>query len=147
MSILGLGVDVVHISRIASLVARRGQQRFAQRILSVEELSDFKISTISPTRFLAVRYIIIIYYPVSGGIYILCSFSVKEAAFKALYPIAKPTWKELTYRSASNPPDTSKPHLIYKPLAPPESLRIGQILVSVSHDGEYVMTAVIVTSA
>jgi holo-[acyl-carrier protein] synthase len=60
MTVLGIGVDVVHIPRIAALLSRRGQRRFAARILSQEELSHwealptFDIS--GRIRFLAVRY-------------------------------------------------------------------------------------------
>ena len=39
--ILGVGLDIVQLSRIASLIARRGPQRFANRILSQRELLDW----------------------------------------------------------------------------------------------------------
>ena len=55
MSILGIGVDVVHLPRIASLVARRGPEQFARKILSHSELNDWNAGHPEHVRFLAVR--------------------------------------------------------------------------------------------
>lgn len=59
MGILGLGVDIVHLPRIASLVSRRTSARLASRILSAAELSEWEnLSSedmLRQTRFLAVR--------------------------------------------------------------------------------------------
>lgn len=44
--IVGIGVDIVHIPRITALIARRGQQKLAQRILSPLELKEFKSQSI-----------------------------------------------------------------------------------------------------
>lgn len=41
MTILGIGVDIVHLPRIAALVARRGRDPLARRILSQEEYTEF----------------------------------------------------------------------------------------------------------
>lgn len=62
--ILGIGTDIVHISRIRSSCERLGR-RFAQRILTPEELQQWD-SHSRPEVFLAKR------------------FAVKEAASKAL---------------------------------------------------------------
>lgn len=60
MAILGIGVDVVHIPRIAALLNRRGSQKLATRILSLEEFTQWKSlpqsDALSETRFFAVRY-------------------------------------------------------------------------------------------
>lgn len=126
MSILGIGVDVVHLPRIASLISRRGPERFAHRILSHTELDAWKSRSSDSVRFLAVR------------------FSVKEAAYKALYPEVRPTWKELSYYSFGDNSPGSKPFLIYEPTISGVSNPVGNILVSVSHDGEYVFSTVVV---
>ncbi|AUG99907.1 holo-ACP synthase [Pectobacteriaceae bacterium CE70] len=63
MAILGLGTDIVEISRIEAVIARSGD-RLALRILSAEELSNYQTHH-HPARFLAKR------------------FAVKEAAAKA----------------------------------------------------------------
>jgi holo-[acyl-carrier protein] synthase len=59
MPILGIGVDLVHVPRIAALLSRRIPEKFAAKILSQEEYSQWE--TIAPSderriRFLAVRY-------------------------------------------------------------------------------------------
>jgi len=58
-----------------------------------------------------------------------------------LYPAARPTWKELTYLGLS---DGRKPTLTYHPVNAESLKRVGQTHVSVSHDGEYVYSSVLV---
>ncbi|KAF5387853.1 hypothetical protein D9615_000355 [Tricholomella constricta] len=127
MAILGVGVDIVHIPRIAALLQRRGS-RLASRILSREELSQWESlppSDVSrQVRFLAVRW------------------GIKEAAYKAMYPTVRPTWKELAYRGLSEGNACTKPALVYHPVAGTDNSRIGPIHLSVSHDGEYVFASV-----
>lgn len=61
MTILGIGVDVVHTPRITALLNRRGSRRLATRILSLEEFTQWESLPQSDasrlTRFFAVRYI------------------------------------------------------------------------------------------
>ena len=62
MSILGIGVDVVHIPRIIALTRRRGVQRFVSRVFSCQEVSDWNslpphTTELARARFLAVRYV------------------------------------------------------------------------------------------
>lgn len=66
---------------------------------------------------------------------------VKEAAYKALYPTVRPTWKELAYRGLS---DGRKPTLTYLPVDTESLKRVGQTHVSVSHDGDYVYSSVLI---
>lgn len=66
-------------------------------------------------------------------------WSVKEAAYKALYPAARPTWKELTYCGLAG---GNKPVLQYHPSTASAVEKVGRIHVSVSHDGEYVFSSV-----
>lgn len=42
MSILGIGVDVLHTTRIAQLAGRRGWSKFSRRILSDIERAQFE---------------------------------------------------------------------------------------------------------
>ncbi|KAL5508137.1 hypothetical protein ACEPAH_5755 [Sanghuangporus vaninii] len=123
--ILGVGLDIVHLPRIASLIARRGPERFARRILSQKELAEWGPTKPDSLRFLAVR------------------FSVKEAAYKALYPTCRPTWKELSYIRFGSKFPGSKPELLYDPVEKSLRARVGQLYVSVTHDGEYVASTVI----
>ncbi|KAG2077484.1 4'-phosphopantetheinyl transferase [Suillus decipiens] len=134
MPILGIGVDILYLPRLISLLSRRGSEAFATRILSCQELQTFRllaerhgeVKTGKITQFLGVRW------------------AVKEAAYKALYPI-RPTWKEVTY-SSFNGVTGAKPTLIYRPIhhdvGPASKLH-----VSVSHDGDYVYAQVIAESA
>jgi len=133
MSILGIGVDLVYSPRIASLLNRRKPGRLASRILSLEEIFHWEALQASDdacrVRFLAVRW------------------AVKEAAYKAMYPIVVPTWKELTYRGLGEASNVWKPELVYTPVLPEEGKKVGKMHVSVSHDGEYVFTSVLVEDA
>ncbi|KII94790.1 hypothetical protein PLICRDRAFT_47803 [Plicaturopsis crispa FD-325 SS-3] len=129
MGILGHGVDLVHLPRISSILQRRGPAGLAKRILSPEEHVDWEALPPEPSssaRFLAVRW------------------GVKEAAYKALYPAVRPTWKELTYHGFRG---DSKPTLSYTPFLPEDKAKTGRMHVSVSHDGDYVLASVIVEEA
>jgi len=64
---------------------------------------------------------------------------VKEAAYKALYPMYKATWKELTYASFDDRRQL-KPTLIFHPTNSGPGVNLH---VSVSHDGEYIATTVL----
>ncbi|KAG0709562.1 4'-phosphopantetheinyl transferase [Suillus ampliporus] len=132
MTILGIGVDILHLPRLIGLLNRRGSEAFATRILSSQELRSLELLTEqhegksdSTARFLGVRW------------------AVKEAAYKALYPI-RPTWKEVTYTSF-NGATGAKPTLVYRPVC--DNVRPADKLhVSVSHDGDYVLAQVIAES-
>jgi len=137
MGTIGVGIDILHIPRIASLVARRTPTKLATRILSPSELREWE--TLSPPtssvpipvttngldaittekwfRFLSVRW------------------AIKEAAYKALFPLYKPTWKDLTVSKA--PADGGKPSLTLE-----GSVKV-KLHVSVSHDGEYTVANVL----
>ena len=67
---------------------------------------------------------------------------MKEAAYKALYPKWKPTWKELSYFSA-DPLTHRKPGLRFHSIAEKDKLGLH---VSVSHDGDNVVTMVLAES-
>ncbi|TFK75975.1 4'-phosphopantetheinyl transferase [Pluteus cervinus] len=127
--ILGVGVDLVHVPRIVALTRRKGYDRFAKRILSASEHSDWlkldKNQTDICTRFLAVRW------------------GIKEAAYKAFFPAVKPTWKELTYQGHVNGTQV-KPAVFYHPVDSLDSRKVGSIRASISHDGDYVLAFVVV---
>ncbi|KAK7695631.1 hypothetical protein QCA50_000267 [Cerrena zonata] len=124
MGILGVGIDIVSLRRVLALVERRSASRLAHRILSPNEFSLWQSKTAKLSfdneRFLAVRW------------------AVKEAAYKAMFPTYKPTWKELSYYS-HNVSASQKPSLVFG----------GQghtnitLHVSVSHDGDYIIAQVL----
>ena len=146
MGILGIGVDVVHVPRITSLIRRQGDTRFARPILSKKELALWSHiphdqATVR-TQFLAVRYALIARTAVYGEITYQCSWSIKEAAYKAVFPTIRPTWKEFTFHPLSDD-GNRKPLLEYHPLET-SSISVGKFHASVSHDGDYVFTTVFV---
>ncbi|KAI6110479.1 4'-phosphopantetheinyl transferase [Pisolithus croceorrhizus] len=139
MSVHGIGIDILHVPRLATLIKRRGLSKLASRILSPIELDAFHSLTsrrsenkkalpanerdpMEPVvRFLGVRW------------------AVKEAAYKALYPL-RPTWKELTYTSFDTK-NGLKPALVYT--SPSPDATPGRLHVSASHDGEYIVASVL----
>ena len=138
MGIIGVGIDVVHVPRIVSIVTRRTPAKLASRILSPSEFREWETlsapttitstvtsrdsnpigsATLESVRFLAVRW------------------AIKEAAYKALFPNYKPTWKELSV--TKEPGGGGKPKLGFGKF---ENVRLH---VSVSHDGEYTVANVV----
>ena len=59
-------------------------------------------------------------------------WAVKEAAYKALFPLYRPTWKDLTVSK-----DCGKPSLKF------ENCPRVKLHASVSHDGEYTVANVL----
>lgn len=62
MTILGIGLDVVHLPRIAAILKKRHADRFARKILSQaeylswQELKGASAEESDLARFMAVRY-------------------------------------------------------------------------------------------
>lgn len=104
MSILGIGIDIVKISRIASLTGKKTTKRLASRILTSDE--QFLLQTNhNPIQFLSTRW------------------AAKEAAFKAAYPHAILSWKDINV--IKNGP---KPEIHIK--------GFPKAHLSISHDGD-----------
>ncbi|KAL9712646.1 putative secondary metabolism biosynthetic enzyme [Leucoagaricus gongylophorus] len=121
--LLGIGVDIVYLPRIAAIVKRYSGHNFASRILSKRELEQWNcLQDTSEQRQI--------------------QWAVKEAAYKALYPDIKPTWKELTYLGLS--PYGEKPTLSYGSPSQNSGKKFGSMHVSVSHDGDYTVAYVAV---
>lgn len=143
MPVHGIGIDILHVPRLAALIKRRGLSKLASRILSPVELGAFRALTCQPesggggtsvanerglesiVRFLGVRW------------------AVKEAAYKALHPL-RPTWKELTYTSF-DVKNGLKPALVYTTSLGPGATP-ARLHVSASHDGEYIVASVLAES-
>ena len=147
MAILGMGVDILHVPRIAALAQRKSAPRLASRILSRPELSVWNNMAVEDTgarlRFLAVRYVALGQRGIRGIAHMLLhSWSVKEAAYKALYPHARPTWKELTFLDDPSDVYGKKPTLRYLPKDAAAKPSVC-LHASVSHDGDYVFATVL----
>ncbi len=62
-----------------------------------------------------------------------------------MYPTVRPTWKEITYSSFG--PTGEKPYIKYHPVSSDLRGKFGQKHVSVSHDGDYVYSTVLIEGA
>ncbi|CAG8443790.1 9195_t:CDS:2 [Diversispora eburnea] len=93
--ILGIGVDIIHLPRIYALITRnfpRQFKRFVTRILDSDEIKEFY--SIFPIYNEGDNMVIENYnHPIVR--YLAVRWSIKEAAYKALYPNYKATWKDL----------------------------------------------------
>ena len=132
MGIIGVGIDIVHIPRIASLVTRRTPTRLATRILSPSEHCEWE--TFSPPVSTAERDLDAIMAE-KWFRFLTVRWAIKEAAYKALSPLYKPTWKDLTVYKA--PEHGGKPSLAF------ENYAKVKLHASVSHDGEYTVANVL----
>ncbi|KAI9280598.1 4'-phosphopantetheinyl transferase superfamily [Umbelopsis sp. AD052] len=128
--LLGIGVDIVHLPRIAKILTRRQNNchLLCRRILSSKEQAEFqarfpkaavnqKEADPDVVRFLASRW------------------SIKEAMYKAMYPERKLTWKEVTIDRIAG----DKPRAILAGQDPSIHTHI-----SVSHDGEYAIAYAVI---
>ncbi|KAJ9107309.1 hypothetical protein QFC21_000759 [Naganishia friedmannii] len=152
--ITGIGTDILHLARLRNVIARRGADRLARRILSASEMTEFSALHgkqqddkeglhAMQTRFLASRW------------------AAKEALYKAAYPTFQLTWKQIElYRDETG----VKPMLRYikqQPGVKKEEARDwdlnarnlptlddvhDRIHVSLSHDGDLLVAYVVLES-
>ncbi|KAI7870234.1 4'-phosphopantetheinyl transferase superfamily [Spinellus fusiger] len=126
--ILGIGVDLLRLPRMSLLIAKRGREGLARRILSEEEYSVFKekfptvpsLDQVQQERqlmFLAKRW------------------CIKEAAYKALFPICKLQWKQVTVSKIQGKPVLH--------IENGKAYGVKSSHVSLSHDGDYVIAQVL----
>lgn len=122
MGVLGIGIDLLHVPRFQAILTRRGSTKMIQRVLTPKERDEYHLllDDAHRLRYLGVRW------------------AVKEAAYKALYPSIRLTWKDLAFiRENASPkpvlnlesPKLDNPHL--------------KMHASVSHDGEYIVAQVL----
>ncbi len=123
MPIIGIGMDLVHISRIAQSIERYGE-RFTKRVYHPSEL-EFSIKRKNNFEFLA------------------ACFAVKEAALKALgdFPGKGISWSEIFI---SHEP-TGKPVLNFegKALQLCKEKGVKTNHVTITHDGDLALAQVI----
>ncbi|CAO3640200.1 unnamed protein product [Cunninghamella blakesleeana] len=124
--ILGIGVDIVHIPRIKKLINRNGADPFARRILSAKEYEEYleKFSKeLNPIQ------------QKQQVLFLGSRWCIKEAVYKALFPVYKLKWSEVTVIK-----NEGKPALLIKNDV---ELGIKHSHVSLSHDGEYAIAQVL----
>ncbi|GAA5885914.1 hypothetical protein JCM6882_004200 [Rhodosporidiobolus microsporus] len=133
--ILGIGVDLLHLPRLRTLLSRRDPLRLAGRICSRAELEEWQKT-------------------VGGGLgeaserYLALRWAAKEAAYKALYPAFRPTWKDLEIRKIDKKPSLDfspafRPVDIEKGSSKPFSPENVKMHLSVSHDADLLIAYVV----
>ncbi|KAL0077132.1 4'-phosphopantetheinyl transferase [Phycomyces blakesleeanus] len=126
--ILGIGVDLLHLPRLASLVARRGSGGLAKRILSKNEHEMFtrKFPT-SECRDQVVQE--------QQLMFLAKRWCIKEAIYKALFPVQKLEWKQVTVTKLKGKPVVEVDNA--------KAYGIKGVHVSLSHDGDYVIAQIL----
>ncbi|KAF9171992.1 hypothetical protein BGX21_006642 [Mortierella sp. AD011] len=128
MTILGIGVDILHLPRIQRILLSR-PDRFITRILTDIEQQEFRaiqesvggeIDHQQLVRFVGARW------------------ALKEACYKAMFPHHKLTWQDVSVVK-----ENGKPCLQILEKA---RFGIGNTHATVSHDGEYLIGQVLFES-
>ncbi|SAM01515.1 hypothetical protein [Absidia glauca] len=150
--ILGIGVDILHVPRIVKLTSRSGLKPFARRILSIKEHEEFYQRFPKRTE------------PDNSGtlqdrelLYLGSRWCIKEAVYKALFPVGKLQWKQVTVEKDNGNLDLlDRGKVVLERLY--ESITVGKPVlsidnassygisrshVSLSHDGEYIIAMVV----
>jgi len=123
LEVIGLGTDIVEISRVERLWAQYGE-RFLKRVFDYEE----------------VKYAL---KKKKTCVHLASAFSVKESFFKATggyYPFI---WKEVILKRDHR----GKPYVKLKGRAQEKFFEIGakKIFVSISHEKNHVISVVLLT--
>ncbi|KAG9320663.1 hypothetical protein KVV02_004412 [Mortierella alpina] len=105
MTILGIGVDILHLPRLRRVLLNH-PERFLTRILTKSEQTEFraiqakaggKIDHDGPVQFLGARW------------------ALKEACYKAIYPHHKLTWQDVSVikENGMTLSRSASPHLLF----------------------------------
>lgn len=144
MGVVGLGVDVVHVPRVARLLAAFGD-RFTKRFLHAEErcalaaLLNAEADAEADARS-------------GGGLraahFVASRWAVKEASYKALAHaptrgLPRIAFTDMVLEGSAGPPKLS---LRGRAASAADALGVKRCFVSVSHDGEYAFAQVILES-
>lgn len=123
--ILGLGTDLVAVSRLEAILARH-RERFLERVFTPGEREEC-LDRARPAPHLAAR------------------LAAKEAAMKALGTGwgQGVHWREIEVRSTGRHPPLLALHGAARRQAERQGVR--QTLVSLSHDGDYAIAVVVAT--
>lgn len=129
--LLGIGIDILSLSRFEGVIARRGFQAVAKRICCARELDEFGALRDDPglrIRYLSGRWVRVaphfssaLTLSYSAGRELVCGlglglirawnrWAIKEAAYKSLYPYVKTTFRSFDLRKSKG--GQPKLHLI-----------------------------------
>ena len=123
--IVGLGLDLTEISRIAELLERWGD-RFVERVFTEGE-REFAFSRAEPARHLAAR------------------FAAKEAALKALSVPPGLRWHEMEVTGGGDRPPVLE--LSGRAREAADRLGVDRVHLTISHDGDTAAAVVIAETA
>lgn len=125
--IVGIGTDIVRVSRIAQGLERYGD-RFARRIATDQEYADYRNCT-RPAHFLAKR------------------FAAKEAAAKAMGTGFR-DGMSLRHIGVAHD-ELGKPYLVYydRAVETLRRLQIGESFLSLADEDDYAIAYVVITRA
>ncbi|RKO85912.1 4'-phosphopantetheinyl transferase superfamily, partial [Blyttiomyces helicus] len=126
--LLGIGTDIVHLPRFRTLLSRVSPTRLARRVLAPTEQTDL----------VAALHLIWASRSVTGVQPLSKRFAIKEAAFKALYPVYHLQWHQVVVSKTQ----ARKPTLQLTPEVA-KLCGVRRSLVSVSHDGDYLVAVVV----
>ena len=118
MKILGTGIDIVEVDRIARAIERWGDG-FLKHVFTKEEI-DYAKKMRNPSEHFAAR------------------FAAKEAVFKAIGNDPTITWKDIQISHNKS----GGPICLYRR----KNLKKRQILISISHTKHYAAASAIITS-
>lgn len=123
--VIGIGIDAIQVGRFERAVARHGR-RLLDRLFTAAELGGVQ-SRRSPGRHLAAR------------------FAAKEAAMKALGTGwgQGVVWQDLQIMGGGREPSNLVLSGRARDVA--DDLGISQMLVTLTHDGDYAMACVVAT--
>jgi len=124
MSVLGLGTDIVEISRVASVI--ESSDRFAKRVLAESELTIYHKHS-QPERYLAKRW------------------AAKEAAAKALGTGIGRGISFHHFITSNNDLGAPRLELVGKALDVANSMNVTSVLLSISDEKQYAMATVILS--
>ena len=124
MSVLGLGTDIVEISRVASVI--ESSDRFAKRVLAESELAIYHKHS-QPERYLAKRW------------------AAKEAAAKALGTGIGRGISFHHFITSNNDLGAPRLELVGKALDVANSMNVTSVLLSISDEKKYAMATVILS--
>lgn len=102
--ILGIGIDMVNVSRIEQMLSGMNRERFLERVFTEQEI-EYCLKHRNPAQFFAAR------------------FSAKEATLKAF---GKGMWRGIGFKEISVGKEKSgKPYLIFTGRALEEARKMG----------------------
>ncbi|GBB92839.1 hypothetical protein RclHR1_20640001 [Rhizophagus clarus] len=146
--ILGIGIDIIHLPRIQTLLTRKPTSllHFSKRILSDRELKEFNIflsnqkKNLIITKDLSSNNLKQDKIMINNNItkYLAVRWTLKEAAYKALYPHCRLTWKDISVNKIKEKPQLTIHNINQKGI---DNIKIHS---SVSHDEKYVISQVLI---